>query len=120
VRLAALAFAIALAACGHKPPPPPVDDGGGSDDTFAANPKFKPVAFSVDVKGSGGRPIILIPGLGCPGSVWDETVAHLGEDYEAHVLTLAGFAGLPAIKEPLSKAVRRDLTRVSVRWTAPA
>ena len=45
--------------------------------SFAANPKFKPVAFSDEVKGSGGRPIILIPGLGCPGSVWDETVAFL-------------------------------------------
>ncbi|MBX3162731.1 MAG: alpha/beta hydrolase, partial [Deltaproteobacteria bacterium] len=41
----------------------------------------------------------------------DETVAHLAGDHEAHVLTLAGFAGLPAIKEPLSRAVRRDLTR---------
>jgi pimeloyl-ACP methyl ester carboxylesterase len=111
VRLALAAITVVLAACGHKPPPPPVDDGGGSDDTFAANAKVTPVAFSVDVKGSGGRPIILIPGLGCPGSVWDETVAHLGDDYEAHILTLAGFAGLPAIKEPLSKAVRRDLTR---------
>jgi pimeloyl-ACP methyl ester carboxylesterase len=43
--------------------------------------------------------------------VWDDTVAHLGDDYESHVLTLSGFAGRAAIDEPLSAAVRRDLTR---------
>ena len=49
---------------------------------------FEPVAFGVEVVGNG-RPIIFIPGLGCPGEVWDETVAHLGDDYEcprAHAL----------------------------------
>ena len=77
---------------------------------FAAAENFKPVAFRVEVKGHG-RPVIFIPGLGCPGEVWDATVAHLGDDYEAHVLTLAGFAGNEPIDEPLSAAVRRDLTR---------
>jgi N-formylmaleamate deformylase len=55
--------------------------------------------------------VLFIPGLGCPGEVWDETVAHLGDAYQAHVLTLSGFAGRDAIAEPLSAAVRRDLTR---------
>ena len=77
---------------------------------FAAEEDFRPVAFSVTVKGHG-RPIVFIPGLGCPGEVWDETVAHLGDDYQSHVLTLSGFAGRDAIGEPLSAAVRRDLTR---------
>jgi len=77
---------------------------------FGAAEDFKPVAFSVEVKGHG-RPVIFIPGLGCPGDVWDDTVAHLGEDYQSHVLTLSGFAGNEAISEPLSAAVRRDLTR---------
>src|SRR6185369_14421024 len=40
-----------------------------------------------------------------------ETVEHLGDAYQAHVLTLSGFAGRPPISEPLSAAVRRDLTR---------
>src|SRR5262245_17579424 len=79
-------------------------------DPFAAPADFKPVAFTVDVKGHG-RPVIFIPGLGCPGEVWDDVVDHLGEDYESHVLTLSGFAGNAAIAEPLSAAVRRDLTR---------
>jgi pimeloyl-ACP methyl ester carboxylesterase len=68
------------------------------------------VAFHVEVTGHG-RPVVMIPGLGCPGEVWDDLVAHLGDDYESHVLTLAGFAGQDAIDEPLSAAVRRDLTR---------
>jgi len=86
------------------------DPGTGDREPFAAAPDFKPVAFSVEVKGHG-RPVIFIPGLGCPGEVWDDTVAHLGDDYQTHVLTLAGFAGNDAITEPLSAAVRRDLTR---------
>ena len=55
----------------------------------------EPSAFTVKVTGHG-RPMILIPGLSCPGEVWDTTVAHFNDRYECHVLTLAGFAGAPA------------------------
>jgi N-formylmaleamate deformylase len=53
--------------------------------------------FTVKVVGQG-KPMILIPGLGCSGEVWDSTVAHFKDRYECHVLTLAGFAGVPPIK----------------------
>lgn len=53
-------------------------------------------AFKVEVKGKG-QPLILIPGLGCSGAVWESTVAALAQKYECHVLTLPGFAGQPAI-----------------------
>ena len=110
----AVLFAAPLWACGAaKPPEHPAEDRHHmrkDRDPFAATEGFQPVAFSVAVTGHG-RPVIFIPGLGCPGEVWDDTVAHLGDDYEAHVLTLAGFAGNDAISEPLSAAVRRDLTR---------
>ncbi|TMQ16352.1 MAG: alpha/beta hydrolase [Deltaproteobacteria bacterium] len=108
-----LSFA-ALAACGTTRAAERDDEerlpSRGDRDPFAAPADFKPVAFSVEVKGSG-RAVIFIPGLGCPGMVWDDFVSHLGDDYESHVLTLSGFAGNDAISEPLSAAVRRDLTR---------
>ena len=49
-------------------------------------------SFTADVSGKG-RAVLLIPGLGCPGSVWIQTVAHLEKSYEVHVLQLAGFWG---------------------------
>ena len=118
------AIVLVVSACGAAAPAErtaierdPADPG---DAPFAAAKDFQPVAFSVEVKGHG-RPVVFIPGLGCPGTVWDETVAHLGDDYESHVLTLAGFAGNDPISEPLSAAVRRDLTRYirSRRLKAP-
>lgn len=103
-----LACLIVIAACGLAPPPAKPTEPG--DSPFVAAKDFEPVAFSVEVSGSG-PPVIFIPGLGCPGGVFDDLVEHLGDDYESHVLTLAGFAGEPPIDEPLSAAVRRDLTR---------
>ncbi len=68
---------------------------------------FAPTSFAVSVAGTG-RPIILIAGLGCPASVWDETVVHF-KGAQMHVLTLAGFAGQAPIEKPLSATVRAEL-----------
>lgn len=103
-------IAVALVvACGGAQPR---DAAPARDHPFARDEDFEPVAFGVEVAGDGdGAPVILIPGLGCPGEVWTEVAEHLGEDHETHTLTLSGFAGREAIDEPLSEAVRRDLTR---------
>lgn len=71
----------------------------------------EPTAFKVDVTGTG-VPVILIPGLASSGSVWDGTVARFCGDgkRQCHVLTLAGFAGQPAIKEALLPAVKQQLS----------
>ena len=91
------AAAVAVAVATAAPVPAPV-----------ARP-YAPTSFSVTVAGRPhGRPIILIPGLGCPGSVWADTVAHF-PDAETHVLTLAGFAGQAPISTPLSATVRAEL-----------
>ena len=109
-------LAVTLAACGSTTESTKrtvARDESEADDgsPFSAPADFKPKAFAVRVRGEG-RPIIFIPGLGCPGEVWDGTVVHLvDQGYQTHVLTLAGFADQPPIEEPLSKAVRRDLTR---------
>ena len=74
-----------------------------------ANPAFHPRAFSVEIHGRG-RPVILIPGLGCPGSMWRGTIAHM-HGYQTHALTLAGFAGQPRIDAPLIKTTVDELAR---------
>lgn len=66
--------------------------------------------FEVRVTGAG-RPMILIPGLACPGAVWDTTIESLQDRYTCHVLSLAGFGGTPAraTDGPLLAAVREEL-----------
>lgn len=93
-----LAIALTLAACSSSAPAP----------IAPKQAAFTPTAFTVKVTGTG-RPVIFIPGLASPGTVWDGTVAHLGGTVQAHVLTLAGFAGQPAIGAPLMQQVHDQL-----------
>jgi len=65
-------------------------------------------AFRVEVVGRG-NPMILIPGLSSSGDTWEATVARYKDRFTCHVLTLAGFAGVPAIEAPLMSTVREDL-----------
>ena len=53
--------------------------------------------------------MILIPGLASSGETWDTTVARYRARFACHVLTVAGFAGVPPIDGPLLPAVHRDL-----------
>jgi pimeloyl-ACP methyl ester carboxylesterase len=65
----------------------------------SANPTAANKAFKVKVSGTNkSGNILFIPGLGCPGEVWNEAVAVLEKNYACHVFTLAGFAGQPALK----------------------
>jgi pimeloyl-ACP methyl ester carboxylesterase len=80
-----------------------------ADGAEVEQPK-KPAAFTVVVTGSG-RPMILIPGLSCGGNVWDGVVNHFKDRYQCHVVTLAGFAGQPAIGEPFLPQVRDGLDK---------
>jgi len=73
---------------------------------FAAAPK----SFSVAVHGTG-QPMILIPGLECPGEVWQSVIAHYQAKYQVHSLTLAGFAGELAVPGLRLADVRDDLIR---------
>ncbi|HEY1816292.1 MAG TPA: alpha/beta hydrolase [Kofleriaceae bacterium] len=102
---------IVVVACGASPGKHAVaSDDDDSGDPFVDSAAYKPHSFVARVSGDG-RPVIFIPGLGCPGSIWNETVAHLGDSVESHVLTLAGFAGVKATKPPLAATVRRELVR---------
>jgi pimeloyl-ACP methyl ester carboxylesterase len=72
-------------------------------------------SFQVKVTGHGqpqGQAMILIPGLASSGETFDSTVARYKDRYECHVLTLAGFAGVPAIPSngtPMLQRVRDEL-----------
>lgn len=103
----AIALAITLGCAGSPSHPQAPDDDSGP---FVDARGYRPRSFAAKVTGAG-RPVIFIPGLGCPGEVWDATVAHLGDSVEAHVLTLSGFAGRPAIKGALAATVRKELVR---------
>ncbi len=65
-------------------------------------------AFQVKVTGHG-QPMILIPGLASSGETWDSTVARYKDRYECHVITVAGFAGVPRIAAPMLDTVRDQL-----------
>ncbi len=70
-------------------------------------------AFKVEVTGKG-QPVILIPGYSCSGDVWKETVGHLKDRYECHVVTLAGFAGVPATDTPMLQNVRNEIIQYTI------
>ncbi|MEL6923642.1 MAG: alpha/beta hydrolase [Bacteroidota bacterium] len=75
-----------------------------------AQAAFNTKAFAVEKSGQG--PVVLfIPGLACSGAVWQETVAALSQNYECHVLTLAGFAGQPSLEQPSLQTVRDEIIR---------
>jgi len=54
--------------------------------------------FVVERRGvNGGRPVVFIPGLASAGAVWDAAAASIVASHDLHIVTLAGFAGLPAV-----------------------
>lgn len=92
--LASLLALVLLAGCASTP--------------GAQAPSAPPQPFRVERSGQG-RPLVFIPGLASSGEVWSETVRHLGGRYDCHVLTLAGFAGQPAMPAPFFATERRAL-----------
>jgi pimeloyl-ACP methyl ester carboxylesterase len=77
---------------------------------LAAPLSAAPTSFRVEVSGRG-RPMILIPGLSSSGDTWKTTVAHYQSQYTCHVLTLAGFAGVPAVSGPMLSTVVEELAK---------
>ena len=80
----------------------------GSMAGVSAQASNAPKSFRVQVTGHG-RPIIFIPGYASSGDTWKTTVARYQETHSCHVITLAGFAGVAPIAEPLLAAVRTEL-----------
>lgn len=72
---------------------------------------YPPQYVQVKVQGNAnGKNLILIPGLACAGTVWEETVAQLEKEYRCHILTLPGFGGNKAITQrPFLQTVKEDI-----------
>ena len=66
-------------------------------------------SFEVKVYGKG-KPVILIPGYSCSGEVWNETAEHLKNNYEVHVVSIAGFGGIKPIQnDEILKTVHNEI-----------
>jgi pimeloyl-ACP methyl ester carboxylesterase len=63
--------------------------------------------ISIEKKGTG-TPVILLPGFGCPGAVWDEYASQL-KNYQVQQVSYAGFNQLPAIDTPWYNSLRNAL-----------
>ncbi|MDI9310229.1 MAG: alpha/beta hydrolase [Limnohabitans sp.] len=78
--------------------------------SFVTNAQNNP-SFEVKVVGKG-QPMILIPGYSCNGEVWNETVAQFKNQYEFHILTLAGFGGAKPIQtENILQTIKEDIAK---------
>ncbi len=64
--------------------------------------------FAVTVQGEGA-PMVLIPGLDCPAEVWRDVIQRYGSKYQIHAITIAGFAGEPAVPSLRLAQVKDDL-----------
>lgn len=64
--------------------------------TIVPAERFEVRGVLVERHGSGGRPLILIPGLASGSWAWQSTIREFARDHVVYVLTLPGFDGRPA------------------------
>jgi pimeloyl-ACP methyl ester carboxylesterase len=77
-----------------------------------ARPPVEPDPISI-VRTGSGTPLVFLPGLGCPGSVWDRVVAELSKTHTCVVVSIAGFAGQQPLSPPDIQAIRSAIARVA-------
>ncbi len=78
--------------------------------TLFTNLLFSQNSFNVTIAGKG-KPVLLLPGFGCTGKVWDETVAKISKNHKCYIFTFAGFGGVPAIESPWFATLKSDLEK---------
>ncbi|MBO9659319.1 MAG: alpha/beta hydrolase, partial [Chitinophagaceae bacterium] len=59
-------------------------------------------------KTGSGTPVILLPGFGCPGAVWNDFASQL-KNYQVQQISYAGFDQLPPIDTPWYTSLRDAL-----------
>ncbi len=56
--------------------------------------------FDIKIHGKGDKNMIMLPGWGCSGDVWNETIEHLGDGYMCYIFTMPGFGGVVPESSP--------------------
>jgi pimeloyl-ACP methyl ester carboxylesterase len=106
---ASLLFAFALAACA----PAFSADAPATPNRFAATitpaERFEVGALLVERHGSGGRPLVLIPGLASGSWAWQDTVRAFSGKQAVYVVTLPGFDGRAPAEGNVMDAARKAL-----------
>lgn len=77
---------------------------------FYSTTSFSQTSFNVIVKGDG-EPILLFPGFGCTGQVWDETVAQVSKTHKCYIFTFAGFGNVVPIENPWFETIKTELEK---------
>ncbi len=71
-----------------------------------AQSENKPIYL--EVKGKG-EPIVLIPGFTVPGEIWNPLAKKLEQNYECHIITLAGFDEKEPIEFPWLSKIKESI-----------
>ena len=80
--------------------PPAASQPATTASAPATSVPFKPITL-VTTKGTGPINLVLIPGLACDASVWDEFMTRNADKYTMYAVTLPGFGGSdPPAKAP--------------------
>ncbi|OOV25547.1 alpha/beta hydrolase [Flavobacterium sp. LM5] len=74
---------------------------------------FSQNSFNVKIAGKG-NPVLLFPGFGCTGQVWDETVAAISKTNKCYIFTFAGFGNSKPIDSPWFETIKKDLEKYIV------
>ena len=63
--------------------------------SIAPAERFEVNGMLVERHGSGGRPLVLIPGIACGPWVWQDLIRRLSAEHTLYAVTLPGFDGRP-------------------------
>lgn len=67
-------------------------------------------SFNVEITGKG-KPILLFPGFGCSGKVWEETVSQLALTHKCYTFTFAGFGNVKPIDTLWFLTIKQDVEK---------
>lgn len=81
--------------------------------TLSTSNLFSQTSFNVEIKGKG-KPVLLFPGFGCSGKVWDETVAEISKTHKCYTFTFAGFGNVKPIDTPWFETIKKDIEKYIV------